>query len=175
MNLPPIPAPAMTTAYGGTLAIDDAVGVVVQSTELAWRFLDDVRIDAIATEIGLRALDPCRAEVWALGSDALRAMVPPELLPLLMANLRKAKDDVPSALAQGCRLVGLAEKAWTQVPSTDWSEYAARLGRQSVAWQRRDWVWFRAAEIDWARPGLDRRAAHEVGTVGGTREQGENP
>ncbi|MFE6030688.1 beta-N-acetylhexosaminidase [Streptomyces niveus] len=48
------------------------------------------------------------------------------------------------------RLGGLAEKAWARRTSTDWSEYAARLGRQSAAWRRREWTWFRSTEIDWA-------------------------
>jgi hexosaminidase len=48
------------------------------------------------------------------------------------------------------RLGGLAEKAWVRRTSTDWSDYAARLGRQSVAWRRRGWVWFRSVEVDWA-------------------------
>jgi hexosaminidase len=47
------------------------------------------------------------------------------------------------------RLAGLAEKAWARQRSTDWSDYAARLGRQSAAWRQRGWVWYRSAEIDW--------------------------
>jgi hexosaminidase len=48
------------------------------------------------------------------------------------------------------RLPGAAEKAWSQQTSTDWPEYAGRLGRQSAAWQRRTWTWLRSTEVDWA-------------------------
>ncbi|MFF0343900.1 family 20 glycosylhydrolase [Kribbella sp. NPDC004875] len=47
------------------------------------------------------------------------------------------------------RLPGLAEKAWAQQTSTEWTEYAGRLGRQSRAWQRRTWTWLRSVEVDW--------------------------
>ena len=48
------------------------------------------------------------------------------------------------------RLGGVAEKAWVRRTSTDWSDYAARLGRQSSGWRRRGWVWFQSVEVDWA-------------------------
>jgi hexosaminidase len=40
-----------------------------------------------------------------INGDALSSMAPPELLPFLIDALTKAKDDVPSALAQGTRLL----------------------------------------------------------------------
>lgn len=50
MNLPIIPAPATTTTDGdGSFVVGDAVGVVVQSPELAGlaaRFVDDVQVDS---------------------------------------------------------------------------------------------------------------------------------
>ncbi len=172
-----------------------------------------------------------------LNGDVLSSMAPPELLPFLVDALKKSKDDVPSALAQGApllisptsplyfdrphadassdaaqeqarerigmplypatslragiewdpvadtpgvrtdteiagveaaiwcetianqdelefmllpRLCGLAEKAWARRTSTDFRDYAARLGHQSAAWRRHGWIWFRSAEIDWA-------------------------
>jgi hexosaminidase len=48
------------------------------------------------------------------------------------------------------RLSGAAEKAWSHQTSTDWSEYAARLGRQSTTWQQRSWNWHRSVEVDWS-------------------------
>ena len=48
------------------------------------------------------------------------------------------------------RLAGAAEKAWTRQTSTDWSDYAARLGRQSPTWKHRGWTWFQSVEINWA-------------------------
>jgi hexosaminidase len=48
------------------------------------------------------------------------------------------------------RLPGAAEKAWSRQTSTDWNDYAARLGHQSATWRRRDWVWFQSVEVDWA-------------------------
>jgi len=176
-------------------------------------------------------------ETESMGGGALSAMAPPELLPILVEALKKSKDDLPRALAQGARLLisptrplyfdrphadassdtaqeearhriglpiypassirdgiewdpveetpgvhtdeqiagveaviwcetiadqdelefmllprlsGAAEKAWARPTSADWKDYAARLGRQSAAWRRREWAWFRSAEIDWA-------------------------
>ncbi len=48
------------------------------------------------------------------------------------------------------RLGGAAEKAWSHQTSTDWTDYAARLGRQSVTWRRREWTWFQSVEVDWS-------------------------
>ena len=176
-------------------------------------------------------------EVESMNGDTAGSTVPPDLMPILVEFVRKAKHDAPKAVAQGARLLvspttwlyfdrphadassdpaqeearkriglpfysaasirdgiewdpventpgvqtadqlagveaaiwcetitttdelefmllprlgGVAEKAWTRQPSTDWSDYAARLGRQSAGWRRRGWVWFRSVEIDWA-------------------------
>lgn len=48
------------------------------------------------------------------------------------------------------RLGGAAEKTWATRTPTDWTDYAARLGRQSPAWKRRGWVWLRSVDIGWA-------------------------
>jgi len=48
------------------------------------------------------------------------------------------------------RLGGIAEKAWSQRGSTEWSDYAARLAAQRIAWDARGWTWFRSREVDWA-------------------------
>ena len=49
MTIPVIPAPATATAHDGTLNLTDALGVAVQSAELAAvaaRFVEDVELDA---------------------------------------------------------------------------------------------------------------------------------
>ncbi|WP_460665302.1 beta-N-acetylhexosaminidase [Kribbella swartbergensis] len=168
--------------------------------------------------------------------DTMSSMLPAELVPILAEGMKKAKYDVPSALARGSRLLvspttwlyfdrphadassdpdqeelrqrvglpfyppasirsgvecdpvgsipgvaseqqlagveaavwcetiansdelefmllprlpGAAEKAWTRGTSTDWPEYATRLGRQSPVWRHRGWTWFRSREITW--------------------------
>ena len=48
------------------------------------------------------------------------------------------------------RLPGTAEKAWSHQTSTDWPDYASRLGRQSRPWRRRGWTWFQSAEVIWS-------------------------
>jgi hexosaminidase len=48
------------------------------------------------------------------------------------------------------RLPGAAEKAWTRQASTDWPDYATRLGQQSPTWRNRNWTWFRSTDINWA-------------------------
>ncbi|TCO34155.1 hexosaminidase [Kribbella steppae] len=177
------------------------------------------------------------AEAESADSDKAASMLPPDLLPILVEGLRKAKHDAPKALAQGARLLvspttwlyfdrphadassdpgqeearkrvglpfypaasirdgvewdpventpgvqtedqlagveaavwcetiatsdeleftllprlaGAAEKAWTRQTSTDWSDYATRLGRQSLTWKHRGWTWFQSVEINWA-------------------------
>jgi hexosaminidase len=47
------------------------------------------------------------------------------------------------------RLAGAAEKAWSHQTTTDWPDYAARLGRQSTAWRRRNWNFLESVEVDW--------------------------
>ncbi|MEV8403808.1 beta-N-acetylhexosaminidase [Streptomyces niveus] len=59
-------------------------------------------------------------------------------------------DDSALELMLLPRLAALAEKGWAQRRPTEWDAYAARLGRQSAAWRRRDWNWFRSVEVDWA-------------------------
>jgi hexosaminidase len=44
-------------------------------------------------------------EIESIADETLNSIAPPQLLPLLVDNLKKAKDDVPRALAQGARLL----------------------------------------------------------------------
>ncbi|GAA3112971.1 beta-N-acetylhexosaminidase [Streptomyces echinatus] len=68
------------------------------------------------------------AEVEAtIAGEALKQMAPPELLPILIGNLKKAQHDVPSALALGTRLL-ISPSAWLYFdrPHADASSDAAQ-------------------------------------------------
>ena len=47
------------------------------------------------------------------------------------------------------RLVGVAEKGWSQVEKTNWEEYKVRLGDQAPIWDHIDWNYFKSSLVDW--------------------------
>ena len=47
------------------------------------------------------------------------------------------------------RLVGVAEKGWSQVEKTNWDEYKVRLGDQAPLWDHIDWNYFKSSLVDW--------------------------
>lgn len=47
------------------------------------------------------------------------------------------------------RLVGVAEKGWSQVEKTNWDEYKVRLGDQAPIWDHIDWNYFKSSLVDW--------------------------
>lgn len=47
------------------------------------------------------------------------------------------------------RLVGVAEKGWSQVEKTNWDEYKVRLGDQAPIWDHINWNYFKSSLVDW--------------------------